>query len=68
MKKWQIMRMFSGKQQTFNRTQQKWQISNDRWSDVFEATNEEAKQVFKEATKGFRKVANVSTPKLYEIT
>ena len=67
MKKWQIMRMFSGKQQTYNVETKKWSISNDRWSDTFDCDNETAKAYFNEAKAGFRKVSHVSHPKLYEV-
>ncbi len=67
-KKWQIMRMYSGKQQTYNVKEKDWQISEDRWDDVFTATEEEAKRIFAKVKNNFRKVGHVSWPKLHEIS
>lgn len=67
-KKWQIMRFNSGKQECYNIERSKWQISNDRWDNVFEASAEKAREVLKKVLANFRKVIRVTTPKLYEIT
>lgn len=67
MKKWQIMRFFSGIQQTYNVETKKWSNSGHRWSDTFEATHDDAKLNFQEAIAGFRHVRPYSKPKLYEV-
>ena len=65
--KYQIMRMLSGKQQTYDTAAGTWKTSNDRWDHVFEATPEQAREIHSKVMANFRRVGSVTTPKLHVI-